>query len=183
MGRNSNLVARRGSLRILAHPLLLRHERSHLHRRAFAGIDATPRLTARRNSALRKDFLLGPWLASARNCGITPAEKNDYERNARDLITLWGDANSPLHEYANRQWSGLLNDFYKVRWQKFFALLHQSLQKDMAPDLDQFQKEIRAWEWHWVNEHRSYPTTPAGDSRKIGLGKVERNLPFTFQTR
>ena len=119
--------------------------------------------------ASRKDFLLGPWIASARNCGITPAEKDSYERNARDLLTLWGDANSPLHEYANRQWSGLLNDFYKVRWQKFFALLHQSLQQDSAPDLDQFEKEISAWEWHWVNEHQSYPTTPTGDSRKIAL--------------
>ena len=119
--------------------------------------------------ASRKDFLLGPWIASARNCGITPAEKDSYERNARDLLTLWGDANSPLHEYANRQWSGLLKDFYKVRWQKFFALLHQSLQQDSAPDLDQFEKEISAWEWHWVNEHQSYPTTPTGDSRKIAL--------------
>jgi alpha-N-acetylglucosaminidase len=119
--------------------------------------------------ATRRDFLLGPWIASARNWGITPAEKDAYERNARDLITLWGDANSPLHEYANRQWSGLLDDFYKVRWQKFFTLLHQSLRQDKTPDLDQFEKEIRAWEWHWVNEHRSYPTTPAGDSRKMAL--------------
>ena len=119
--------------------------------------------------ASRKDFLLGPWIASARNCGITPAEKDSYEKNARDLITLWGDANSPLHEYANRQWSGLLDDFYKIRWQKFFTLLHQSLRQDKAPDLDHFEKEIRTWEWHWVNEHRSYPTTPTGDSRKIAL--------------
>jgi len=83
--------------------------------------------------ATRRDFLLGPWIASARNWGITPAEKDAYERNARDLITLWGDANSPLHEYANRQWSGLLDDFYKVRWQKFFTLLHQSLRQDKPP--------------------------------------------------
>ena len=57
--------------------------------------------------------MLGPWLTSARSWGKTEAEKNLYEQNARDLITLWGDANSPLHEYANRQWSGLLNDFYR----------------------------------------------------------------------
>ena len=78
--------------------------------------------------ATRKDFLLGRWIASARNCGNTAEEKALYERNARDLITLWGDANSPLHEYANRQWSGLLNDFYKQRWQQFFKMLQRSLQ-------------------------------------------------------
>jgi alpha-N-acetylglucosaminidase len=119
--------------------------------------------------ATRRDFLLGPWIAAARSCGITPAEKDLYEKNARDLITLWGDANSPLHEYANRQWSGLLTGFYKVRWQQFFTMLHHSLEQNTPPDLDGFEKSIRAWEWHWVNEHQSYPTTPTGDSRQIAL--------------
>ncbi len=119
--------------------------------------------------ATRRDFLLGPWIAEARKCGITNAEKDLYERNARDLITLWGDADNPLHEYANHQWSGLLTGFYKPRWQKFFALLHQSLERNTPPDLAGFEKNIRAWEWHWVNEHQSYPTTPTGDSRQIAL--------------
>jgi alpha-N-acetylglucosaminidase len=130
--------------------------------------------------ATRRDFLLGPWLTAARKWGATPAEADRYEKNARDLITLWGDANSPLHEYANRQWSGLLNDFYKVRWERFFTLLRQSLHQqslhqdatpdpDAAPDLAGFEKEIRAWEWRWVNEHHTYPSTPTGDSRTIAL--------------
>jgi len=115
----------------------------------------------------RKDFLLGPWIVSARNWGNTPSEKEQYERNARDLITLWGDANSPLHEYANRQWSGLLNDFYKVRWQKFFALLDQSLENGKAPDREAFEKEIQQWEWQWVNEEKSFPVTPSGNSLEV----------------
>ncbi|PWT73484.1 MAG: alpha-N-acetylglucosaminidase [Bacteroidetes bacterium] len=105
----------------------------------------------------RKDFLLGPWLSSARNWGTDPQEKALYERNARDLITLWGDANSPLHEYANRQWSGLLNDFYKQRWLQFFALLQDGLQHNTKPDLDGFEKKIRTWEWNWVNDQKAFP--------------------------
>ncbi|GGA98691.1 alpha-N-acetylglucosaminidase [Puia dinghuensis] len=119
--------------------------------------------------ATRKDFLLGPWIAAARNCGITPGEKQVYERNARDLITLWGDANSPLHEYANRQWSGLLDDFYKPRWQQFFQLLSASLRQGIPPDTAGFENTIRAWEWQWVNTQRSSPTVPVGDSRQIAL--------------
>ena len=115
----------------------------------------------------RKDFLLGPWIASARNWGNTPAEKKQYEMNARDLITLWGDANSPLHEYADRQWSGLLSDFYKPRWQQFFTLLQQSLENGNAPDLEGFEKDIRQWEWQWVNEEKPFPLMPAGNSLKI----------------
>jgi alpha-N-acetylglucosaminidase len=116
--------------------------------------------------ATRADFLLGPWIADARNRGSTKDEKALYERNARNLITLWGDANSPLHEYANRQWSGLLNDFYKPRWQKFFNMLQLSLRTNTSPDLKKFEHNIRAWEWHWVNEQKTFPVQPVGNSIK-----------------
>lgn len=112
--------------------------------------------------ATRKDFLLGPWLASARQWGTTAAEKALYERNARDLITLWGDVNSPLHEYANRQWSGLLNEFYKPRWEKFFAAANQSLKTGEMLDTKAFEKNIREWEWKWVNTQKNYPVNASG---------------------
>jgi len=114
--------------------------------------------------ATRKDFMLGPWLSTARSHGTTAAEKALYEQNARDLITLWGDANSPLHEYSNRQWSGLLNDFYKPRWQQFFALLQQSLRTGAEPDLKKFDETIRKWEWKWVKTQKPFPVVPIGNS-------------------
>ena len=114
--------------------------------------------------ATRKDFLLGPWLADARKQGNTVAEKDLYERNARDLITLWGDVNSPLHEYSCRQWSGLLNGFYKARWEKFFSLLDNALQQGKEADLKGFDKSISQWEWQWVNSHKSYPLQTTGSS-------------------
>jgi alpha-N-acetylglucosaminidase len=113
--------------------------------------------------ATRKDFLLGPWIADARNWGTTPAEKTLYERNARNLITLWGDENSPLHEYSCRQWSGLLTDFYKVRWNKFFNLLDTSLSSGKEPDLVAFDKSISQWEWQWVNTQKNFPVNPSGN--------------------
>ncbi|OQP54493.1 alpha-N-acetylglucosaminidase [Niastella yeongjuensis] len=117
--------------------------------------------------ATRKDFMLGPWLSTARSNGTTPAEKALYEQNARDLITLWGGANSPLHEYSNRQWSGLLNDFYKPRWQQFFTLLQQSLRTGSTPDLKQFEENIRNWEWQWVNRQNEFPTVPMGQPLQV----------------
>ena len=117
--------------------------------------------------ATRRDFLLGPWIAAARSWGSTPAEKGQYEMNARDLITLWGDANSPLHEYANRQWSGLLDDFYKPRWEQFFAMLDRSLATGAAPDTEGFEKDIRQWEWKWVNQERSFRVDPSGNSLEV----------------
>jgi len=117
--------------------------------------------------ATRKDFLLGNWIADARRCGTTVAEKALYERNARDLITLWGDADNPLHEYSCRQWSGLMTDFYKVRWQKFFAAIALALETGKTMDVEAFDKEISQWEWKWVNIQKNFPTKPTGNSVQV----------------
>ena len=120
--------------------------------------------------ATRKDFLLGKWIADARRCGNTDAEKALYEQNARNLITLWGDADSPLHEYSCRQWSGLMTDFYKVRWQKFFAATALAMESGKLVDVAAFDKEIAQWEWKWVNVQKSYPKQTSGNS--IDVAKI-----------
>ncbi|HCL84867.1 MAG TPA: alpha-N-acetylglucosaminidase, partial [Chitinophagaceae bacterium] len=117
----------------------------------------------------RKDFLLGRWISDARSFGNNPEEKALYERNARDLITLWGDVNSPLHEYSCRQWSGLLDDFYKVRWQKFFEAASASLAQGKDFDQPAFEKYISGWEWQWVNKRMDYPVEPEGNSVDLAI--------------
>ncbi|HVS91324.1 MAG TPA: alpha-N-acetylglucosaminidase [Mucilaginibacter sp.] len=114
----------------------------------------------------RKDFLLGRWIAEARANGITPQEKDLYEFNARDLVTLWGGKNSPLHEYSCRQWSGLIKGFYKPRWEKFFGYLNSA--KGAAPDMKEFDETVKNWEWQWVNSHSEhYAPAPQGSSVAI----------------
>ena len=114
--------------------------------------------------ATRKDFLLGPWIADARSWGETEEEKALYEQNARDLITLWGGANNRLHEYSNRQWSGLFNDFYKPRWEQFFA----DVKDDWGEfDQDKFDEKIKQWEWNWVLERKDFPVEASGSSTEI----------------
>jgi len=127
--------------------------------------------------ATRKDFLLGKWIADARRCGTTDTEKALYERNARNLITLWGDANNPLHEYSCRQWSGLMIDFYKVRWQKFFAALSSSLEKGKAMNVEVFETEISQWEWKWVNTQKDFPTRSTGNSIRVAALLYKKYRP------
>jgi alpha-N-acetylglucosaminidase len=114
--------------------------------------------------ATRKDFLLGPWIADARRWGQTDSEKNLYEQNARNLITLWGDANNRLHEYSNRQWSGLLSDFYKPRWEQFFADVKQNWGKF---DQTKFDNQIKQWEWQWVTSRKDFPTEAQGKATAV----------------
>lgn len=117
--------------------------------------------------ASRKDFLLGPWIAQSRSCGKTPEEQNLYERNARNLVTLWGGEDNRLHEYACRQWSGLISDFYKPRWEQFFQVLQNSLKNKAEADISSFEADIKKWEWRWVNDHKDFPTQPSGDPVRV----------------
>ena len=113
--------------------------------------------------ATRKDFLLGTWVADARRWGTTEKEKALYEMNAKDLITLWGDKDCPLNEYACRQWSGLLNDFYKPRWQQFFVKAEKALRNNQQLDMSLFSSQIKTWEWQWVNKRKDYPVVSSGN--------------------
>jgi alpha-N-acetylglucosaminidase len=113
----------------------------------------------------RKDFLLGKWINEARANGITDKEKNLYEFNARDLVTLWGDKESGLREYSNRQWAGLIKGYYKQRWGMFFSQLDKSLSTKIDFNADAFDKQVKDWEWQWVNKHdNAYTDAAKGDA-------------------
>jgi alpha-N-acetylglucosaminidase len=115
----------------------------------------------------RQDFLLGKWISDARANGITPQESNLYEFNARDLVTLWGGRDNPLHEYSNRQWNGLIKGYYKPRWEMFFDGLKESLAKNTPFDSDAFGNKVKDWEWTWVNGHSQYAATTTGNAVEV----------------
>lgn len=133
--------------------------------------------------ASQKDFLLGNRLTSARAMGKTPAEKNLYEQNARNLITLWGDKDSPLHDYACKQWSGLLSDFYKPRWQQFFNSINDMQHKSKPVNIVEFENQIKNWEWAWVKDTKKFPTKTKGDAVNIALAMYKKYRPFLAAIR
>ena len=67
----------------------------------------------------RTEFSLCNWIDDARSWGKTAGEKDYYEMNARTIISVWGDS-FHLCDYANRDYDGLVETYYKVRWQMFF---------------------------------------------------------------
>jgi alpha-N-acetylglucosaminidase len=113
--------------------------------------------------ASHKDFLLGKWLEDAKAWEHMPEEKGLYERNARNLITVWGDKDSRLTEYSNRQWSGLLRGYYKPRWQKFFDAVSSAWMSGEKFEEKKFEASIKDWEWSWVNSRETYSSEPIGN--------------------
>lgn len=124
--------------------------------------------------ASQKDFLLGRWLNDAKRWGANAGEKKLYEKNARNLITLWGNQHSNLHEYACKQWSGMLKDFYLPRWRQFYSSAIQALDSHIAFDQKAFEERMKTWEWQWVNSQNRYPEVPVGDPVSIVLQLHEK---------
>ncbi len=70
-----------------------------------------------------------------------------------------GQSEAGLHDYANREWDGLVRDLYAPRWAAYFAGLDTALATGTAPAaVDWFARDDA-----WAREHRRYPTAPAGD--------------------
>ncbi|MEW2399680.1 alpha-N-acetylglucosaminidase TIM-barrel domain-containing protein [Streptomyces sp. NPDC046862] len=111
--------------------------------------------------ATSRPHLLGRWLADARTWGADRAEKDRLEYDARSLLTTWGGRASSeegLHDYANREWSGLVGGLYRTRWQTYFDALAKGLAMGKAPaTIDWFALEDR-----WAHAHETYPTEPHG---------------------
>ncbi len=116
----------------------------------------------------RKEYLLGDWVEKAKWWGQNDREKNLYEWNAKNLITLWGTSctegqDDDLNNYALKQWSGMFRSYHLVRWTKFFDELEAAVQKGEPWDRSRFYQASCEWEQKWSAGHESFPVQPAGD--------------------
>ena len=112
--------------------------------------------------ATRSEFKVGRWLESARNLGSTEDEKDWYEWNARVQITTWGNRvaadDGGLHDYAHREWNGLLRDFYYLRWKTWLDEQLKSFEGGQPKAIDFY-----ALEEPWTLKHNSYASEAEGN--------------------
>ncbi|MEW2265483.1 alpha-N-acetylglucosaminidase [Streptomyces sp. NPDC047853] len=107
-------------------------------------------------------FLLGPWLEDAKSWGRTEAQKAAAEFDARSILTTWGHRSGSdsggLRDYANREWSGLVSDFYAMRWTTYLDSLDTALVTGRPPvAIDWF-----ALENDWNQRRDRYPVKASG---------------------
>lgn len=114
-------------------------------------------------------FMLGNWLNFVQPWAATPDELQRLQFDARSLLTTWGDRHASdeanLHDYGNKDWSGLTADYYKARWQAYFEALKLQLRTGApAAPIDWF-----AFGERWNRDNREYPTVPTSDARQTAL--------------
>ena len=113
----------------------------------------------------RPEWMVGAWIGDALTLAEAvapgdPAVRALFERNARLQLTTWGDRacadGGKLHDYAYKEWNGLLHDFYLPRWQAFFAA--ESRESGSGAALDWY-----ALEEPWTLRTDPYPSSPISD--------------------
>ncbi|CAN6325182.1 unnamed protein product [Urochloa humidicola] len=121
--------------------------------------------------AANDNFLLGPWLESAKSLAVTESERKQYEWNARTQVTMWYDntetEQSKLHDYANKFWSGLLKSYYLPRASKYFAYLTRSLQENRSFQLEEWRKDWISYSNEWQSGKELYAVKATGDALAI----------------
>ncbi len=116
-----------------------------------------------------RHFLLGKWLEKARESGRNEYERRWLEFYARVQITLWSDERSGyFHEYAAKEWQGMLADFYLPRWEAFVSMLELSLYTGKAlPVYKDYDREIT-----FAYGRKSYPLQPITDTKAAVLAAL-----------
>lgn len=88
-------------------------------------------------------FSLYSWLKQAYDFGNSAVDKEVALRNAKQQITFWGpfDPKTALHEYAHKEWGGILGSLYLERWKLFTAEQLQLLTNQAATVPNYFNME------------------------------------------
>ncbi|HLK14579.1 MAG TPA: alpha-N-acetylglucosaminidase TIM-barrel domain-containing protein [Fimbriimonadaceae bacterium] len=97
-------------------------------------------------------YRLSNWISDARHAA---GNGEVMENGARLQVTVWGG--KELFDYAAKEWSGLVGDFYRVRWDRFFDALGHDLFNE-----DGFRSASAEWELQWCNR-TSLPRIPKVD--------------------
>lgn len=108
-------------------------------------------------------FLLGTWLEDAKSLASDKPEVELYEYNARNQITLWGPRGE-IRDYANKQWSGVVADYYKPRWRVWVDAYDHCLANNVTCNSTEIDLKIfNNVEQPFTYSKKDYPVTERGE--------------------
>lgn len=110
-------------------------------------------------------FSLKKWINDARDMGHDSASKDYYEKNARSLITIWGDSYH-LSDYANRSLAGFTSQYYARRWDCFIKGVIEAFEKKEAFDEKAFFNQSLIFENEWIEPTNKLKYNEGGDGIK-----------------
>ena len=142
-------------------------------------------------------FQLGPWLEMARALGFNDTDcmadgsypqnlmscPDFYEWNARVQLTTWhpvakGSTQIQPSDYAAKQWSGLIEDYYaaRVRLHQRQALADASKGRPLDTNATAALEAEHAY--NWTTATNTYPTTPVGDALTVSAAMQKKYASY-----
>lgn len=115
----------------------------------------------------RPEFSLSQWIDASHKFEAKDAPKSYFEKNAKVLITTWGQQGSGLIDYAARDYSGLIDSYYKKRWEIFFDDVRKTMKDSTTFDQKQFDRKIEEFEWNWCETEYVSPVVNIEKSDKL----------------
>ena len=125
------------------------------------------------------NFLLGQWIESARNSSASNSTEdvvNNLEFNARNQITMWGPHQN-IEDYASKEWSGLVEDYYKQRWSLFLDYGISVVSSGTQFNSTDYQSKRFEMEQSFSETIKSYPTSPSGDLMSMTEALMDKYMP------
>lgn len=123
-----------------------------------------------------KQWRFGVMYEDAQAKGKTKDEIENMEIAAKRLVTTWTGKIDALNDYAHRQLAGLMQDYYRPRWEIFFDTYKQALDgKIPKNEVDGvFREAVQKKEISWESEGTSYSSQPVGDILKNATQMAEK---------
>jgi len=114
-----------------------------------------------------KNSLVGNWISNAMAWGQTPSERKYYERDAKKIVTVWGQQGRQLVDYANRSWAGLMKSYYGERWKMFVEEIITDVKNNKPFDEKAFSVRVKDFEEKWAEGNKKFATIPKGNALSI----------------
>ncbi|MBN2651968.1 MAG: alpha-N-acetylglucosaminidase C-terminal domain-containing protein [Spirochaetales bacterium] len=119
-------------------------------------------------TSYRPEWSLDKWIEKAEKFAENEEEKKYLKDNALHLITRWGpDDYTALWDYSSRDFSGLINGYYRQRWIIFLDSICESVRKLRYINSKNVQLQIDDFEKRWLKN-------PVYEERKPAM------LPYDF---
>ena len=123
-------------------------------------------------AACEPQLRLDRWLEDAAECASSEDEIPYYTRNARTIITIWGE-HTTIRDYASRLWSGLVDSYCKPRWAMFIEEIASCVEDGREYDEAAFFQRLEAFENQWAAQEQIIEYRAPGDWKALSYAAIE----------
>ena len=122
-----------------------------------------------------EQFTLSKWINDAKKKAKDAVDENLYEWNARRQITLWSSPEiGEFHDYANKQWGGLLKDYYLKRWEAFIEKLNESLVNSLEFNQEDYKNSMLKFAVEWSDKKGLSESNLNDNSLELAINFVHK---------